>query len=284
MRRSGPFNAETRRRSGYKQSNTERIERFEHRRQLREGSDPRVKRRFAADLQEALGERLQRIGVAHRFQPPIGDSKSADRITFDVTLREAPYTVGIQVTTRRGERQKESWFRKAITDFLHSAVLRGEHAAPRVYLEVVDRVGLRVNLMAERVAHAVRDIVEDIDSWMERSEVGRAIGLRLELRAERKTELFCFRLLRAISDSARGWIESLLHPPEPEPLPEPAVVAPPEPATTPANSPMPERRLTPRYGPPPAFTRVLYQVIAAVHSRRPQLAYVPVSIPLARRR
>jgi hypothetical protein len=154
-----------------------------------------------------------------------------------------------------------------------------------VYLEVVDRVGLRANLMAERVAHAVRDIIKDIDSWMERSEVGRAIGLRLELCAERKTELFCFRLLRAISDSARGWIESLLHPLEPEPLPEPAVATNSEEVTQPAGKPMPAQRLiSPRYGPPPAFTRVLYQVIAAVHSRRLNLAYVPANIPLARRR
>ena len=224
-------------------------------------------------MQKALDDRLRRQGVACRFLPSQREERRADHIELDIQLREAPYTVGIHITTKRDDNWKASHIRRTITDFLHEAITRGEEAAPRIYLEVLDLVGHRVNLVAERLALTVRDIVNDLKQWMEQLEVGRAIGLRLVLHEDRRTELFPIRLLKLVSQSARNWLCSLL---APEPCEESVVVhAQPEPATV-ANPPtQPTRPKPSKFGPPPLLAQMYHRFISALHSRRPHLDHVP---------
>jgi len=197
-------NAEARRRSGAKQSRTARRIRYERRALLRGRRDEPTEKRFGILLKEAVAKQLARLGVPHTLYDFKGDYARAERVELAILNRDGSTTImEIDWTLRRGVRGK-------ITDFVRAATMRDDWSVPRVYLEIEDRVGFALKPMAERVAHAIREITSGLDRFLKRIEQGNVIGLALVLDHERKAELIPMRLMRMIGSRARDWLEGLL--------------------------------------------------------------------------
>lgn len=248
------FNAESRRRSGNKQSRTERNKRYERRQLQRSGTSEGTEHRFGIKLQEAVSKQLSRIGVPHRLIPYRDDYARDERVELIVLGDDRQTAVAeIQYTLRRHIRGK-------IEDFVRAATAREEWTVPRLYIEIEDHVGHALKPMAERVAHAIRDIVQAISKWTEDSEQGNVVGLALVLDHDRKVRIFPMRLLRMIGNKARAMLKELLAPPAmaPAPIEEPAAISPPAPvaATT---------KPKPRTAPPPA--PFYLRLVASLHDR-----------------
>lgn len=259
------FNAESRRRSGRKQSRTERNERFERRQLQRSGAPDGTERRFGIKLQEAVSKQLSRIGVPHRLIPYRDDYARDERVELIVLGEDRQTSVAeIQYTLRRHIRGK-------IEDFIRAATAREEWTVPRLYIEIEDHVGHALKPMAERVAHAIRDIVREISEWTEDSEQGNVVGLALVLDHDRKMQIFPMRLLRMIGSKARAMLKELLAPPTPTPalIEEPAVISSPVPVVATAKP-------KPRTNPPPA--PFYLRLVASLHDRFPGFTPHPAPV------
>lgn len=206
-------NAEARRRSGSKQSRTDRRERHERRALKRGQSDEHVERRFGILLQGAVAKRLDRLGVPHRLIDYRDDYARTERVELAVLDRpEGKVLAEFQYTLRRGVRGK-------IEDFIRAATVRATRDFPRVYLEIEDHVGHSLKPMAERIAHAIREITEGLDRFAKRVEQGNVIGLALVLDHGKNSQIFPMRLMRMIGSRARDVLERLLAPPPAPPQP-----------------------------------------------------------------
>lgn len=233
-RGSSYYNAETRRRSGRKQSRTERRERSERRALMRGKSDEHVERRFGILLQGAVAKQLARLGVPHRLIDYRDDYARDERVELAVLDRpDGDVLAEFQYTLRRGVRGK-------IEDFIRAATVRATRDVLRIYLEVEDHVGYALKPMAERVAHAIREIMEELPGFAKRVEQGNVIGLALVLDHGKRSQLFPMRLMRMLGSRARDMLEALLAPPVPPPAIENAPEAhPPKPRPTSLPPPVP---------------------------------------------
>ncbi len=200
-------NAESQRRSGYKQSRTKRKERFERRELLRGQTEREPELRFGILLQGEVAKKLSRMGVPHHPFDYRSAYAQSERVELAVLDRiDGEVIAEVQFTLRRGIRGK-------IKDFLRAATVRATQDVPRIYLEIEDHVGHSLKAMAERVAYAIRDIVEEIEDWMDRAEQGNTIGLALVLDHDRRTRIFPMRLMSIIGSRARRFLADLLNPP-----------------------------------------------------------------------
>jgi len=210
----GPFSrtSEARFRSGSKPSRTKRRVDFK-RRSLRPGEqDETTERRFGILLQTHVARQLKRLNVPHRLIDYRDDYARSDRVELAMLDDDDGKTIAeIQYTLRRGIRGK-------IESFIRAATVRANREVPRIYIEIEDRVGYALKPMADRVAHAIRDIVIDLAEVMKRREQGNVIGLALILNRGKHQEILSMRLMRVIGTKARAMLESLLAPP-PAPVP-----------------------------------------------------------------
>ena len=219
--RDPPRSAEAKRRSGPKQSRTERHQRFERRAREREGQNPDVEHRFGIKLQGAVDKALSRIGVPHRSIDYRDAVAREERIELILLGDDRSTAIAeVQFTLRRGVRGK-------IEDFLRAAIARPLRDVPRLYLEIEDHIGLNLKPMADRIAHAIRDLLDDIGAWLDRAEPGNAIGVALVFDHHEPTKFFPMRLARQLGSRARKVLAELFSPKAvvpPEPEPAPAVV------------------------------------------------------------
>lgn len=247
QRGSSTSNAESRRRSGDKQSRTERRERNERRALLRGRSGGKGEHRFGILLQAAVAKQLGRLGVPHRLIDYRDDYARDERVELVMLDDDRDSAIAeIQYTLRRGVRGK-------IADFLRAATVRPAWDVPRFYVEIEDHVGLALKPMAERLAHAIRDIVDTMSEWTERSEQGNTVGLAVVFDHDRRTQIFPIRLLRVIGTRARNMLADLLESFAP-PVEEPQVVAV-QPAETVVEAP-----LKPRTRPVPFYQALIESV------------------------
>ncbi len=228
MQARSPFqpNAVSRRRSGPKQSRTERRERFERRELGRQSPEPGVENRFGIKLQTAVDKALARLAVPHRSIDYRDDYARDERVELVLLNDERTEAIAeVQFTLRRGIRGK-------IEDFLRAAIVRPLRDVPRFYLEIEDHIGLSLKPMAERIAHAIRDLLDAIGDWSRRAEPGNAIGVALVFDHHQETKFFPLRLAKSLGSRARHMLESLFAPPAPaapEPVPEPPAADEPKP-------------------------------------------------------
>ena len=253
-------NAEARRRSGSKQSRTERRERHERRALRRGQSDEQVERRFGILLQGAVAKRLGRLGVPHRLIDYREDYARIERVELAVLDRpEGRVLAEFQYTLRRGVRGK-------IADFIRAATVRATRDVPRVYLEIEDHVGHSLKPMAERIAHAIREITEGLERFARRVEQGNVIGLALVLDHGKDSRIFPMRLMRMIGSRARDVLERLLAPPP----------APPQPALE--SKPAAESRQKPATAAPKRPEPFYLQLLASLRHRVEE--FVPHPVPV----
>lgn len=266
-------NAEARRRSGPKQSRAERRTRFERRALQRGKTDQPTERRFGILLKEAVAKQLARIGVPHKLYDYQEEYARSERVELAVFSRNGGTTVfEIDWTLRRGVRGK-------ITDFIRAATVRASTDVPRVYLEIEDRVGYALKPLAERVAHAIRDIMSRLERLARRAEQGNVIGLALIIDHGRKAELLPMRLMRMIGVKARSMLIGLLgamRPPDPGPEHHAIVPAKQEEAA-PEAQPTPVRR-PPRAASQPRGRPSLFQSFLKAWDRFP--GFVPHPVPV----
>lgn len=197
-------NAEARRRSGKKQSRTERRERHERRARDRQNPTPEIERRFGIKLQAAVDKCLSRLGVPHRSIDYRDDYARSERVELVLLSNDRTTAIAeVQFTLRRGIRGK-------IEDFLRAAIVRADRVVPRFYLEIEDHIGLNLRPMGERLAHALRDIVDELGDWLPRAEAGNVIGVALVFDQHQETKFFPMRLLRILGPRARGRLQATI--------------------------------------------------------------------------
>lgn len=133
--------------------------------------------RYGIRLQEAVHRHLARLGITHRV---IGNDEPLARAARVELVVETgvsdPTHVEFQYTLRRQTRPK-------ILQFVRAAIGRKSTAVPRVYLEIKGP-DMSVNELADRVAHAIRRIVDSIDSFAR--EPGNVIGLLLRVNEDKR--------------------------------------------------------------------------------------------------
>lgn len=259
-RRGSYHNAEARRRSGPKQSRTERRERNERRALMRGQSDEHVERRFGIKLQGAVAKQLARLGVPHRLIDYRDDYARDERVELAVLdTPDGTVLAEFQYTLRRGVRGK-------IEDFIRAATVRTARDVPRIYLEIEDHVGHALKPMAECVAHAIREITEHLAAFAKRVEQGNVIGLALVLDHGRRSQLFPMRLMRMIGSRARDLLEALIAPPPPP--------APPQAAKAPEGPP-PKPHAPPFSRPAPFYLRIVESI-----RDRFNAGFVPSPVPV----
>lgn len=216
FRRPTTRTAEAKRRSGPKQSRTDRRERFERRALERKNPESSVEKRFGIKLQASVDKALARLAIPHHSVDYRDPYAREERIEL-VLLKDDRSTAiaEVQFTLRRGIRGK-------IQDFLRAAIVRPFRDVPRFYLEIEDHIGLNLKPLAERIAFAIRDLLNEIRIWTERAEPGNAIGVALVFDRHTPTKFFTLRLARQLGSRARKMLEDLLAPVvvnEPEPMP-----------------------------------------------------------------
>lgn len=184
----------TRRRSG---------PRFRRRQHHQEATAPGNENRFGILLQAAVHQKLRQLHVEHRTIPNNDPGARSERIELVVETGRADVpSVEFQYTLHHRTRPK-------IRDFLRAAIQRASQVVPRVYLEIELKTRLRVHELPDRVAHAIRRIVEKIGSFVR--EAGNTVGLVMRVdergRALTPEPLTLFQM---IGSRAREWLLSLM--------------------------------------------------------------------------
>ncbi len=202
IRDSSHGNAETRRRSGRKDSRTERKERRERRAKGRMISGSNAER-HGIQLQAAVHRALDRLRIDHLVIPNDHPYARSERVELIVTTGDTDINrVEFQFTLRHQTRPK-------IFQFLQAAIRHATQTAPRVYLEIALRAEMYVDSLADHVARTIKDIVRNVRAYSR--EAGNAIGLTLNFDAQnRRLPPEPLSLLGMIGKKARAGIETLL--------------------------------------------------------------------------
>jgi hypothetical protein len=182
--------------------------------------------------------------VPHRLVPNDDDYARTDRIELIMLdASGARPIVEIQYTLRRGVRGK-------ITDFIRAATERASTEVPRIYLEIEDKIGCKLRAMADRLAHAIRDIVNDLGRLTKSPEQGNAVGLAVVFAENKSTKIFPMSLMGNLGTRAVSMLKALL--PARKPASEQTQAAEPEPKTcVPADAPVEQSEQTQAAEPEP---------------------------------
>ena len=157
---------------------------------------------FGVQLQERTHVILSRGNIDHEYYENAHPIARNERIELRVRDRDG-MTVEFQVTMIDADKKPGK-----VTDFFRAAIQRADQAVPRVYLVIRMRDRMRVNELADRVFHAIREIMTTIGTYV--PEPGNVVGIVLRIANRRALPLLPLNLFAAISAKARGFLNGLL--------------------------------------------------------------------------
>ncbi len=157
---------------------------------------------FGVQLQERIHDVLTRGNVDHDYFANGHPYARSERVELRVRGRDDK-EVEFQVTLIDADKKPGK-----VTDLFRAAIQRTDQTVPRVYLVIRMRERMRVNELADRVFHAIRDVMATIATYV--PEPGNVIGLVLRIVNRRALPLLTLNLFAAISANARGYLNGLL--------------------------------------------------------------------------